>query len=520
MKIPGAVRPIAGLLLCVAGLILAFGNPGSYRKTTVVVDAGGCRLVTDVIDVGDDTVAGSVLLFPGLAANKKIMAYLAQAFALQNLRVFVPDLPGHGRTQGPFSFTRASACAESFTRQLIARGAIDPERTIVAGHSMGGAIAVIVGAQIHVAGVVAISPAPMSAARGIPAFMLPFPHPPPTPVNTMVIAAALDPASIRGTAADLANAAPDGSAEFMLIPAASHVSVLGDTRVARAAQEWDERVLHLPAGASLPSSRSFVGWFVGFIGLLLLAGPFIRETVNPVSFRSKDSTNKAAATLAPRESADETGAGVPILRALLEVGAASVLAVVILRFWNPLRFVRLFQGDYFAGFLVFVGVALLLLHHDEISAALRVRWSTLVAAGIAALILHFLIMGWFELTVTETWLTGARWLRLPVFFVAALPYHVAEELLLGPAAARPAGRRLAWALLFRLVAWGALVAAIYLLHSEQIFMVLLALYFAVFCLLQRLGMSVVRKSTGSSLAAAFFGAILLAGFCLVLFPTT
>jgi hypothetical protein len=56
------------------------------------------------------------------------------------------------------------------------------------------------------------------------------------------------------------------------------------------------------------------------------------------------------------------------------------------------------------------------------------------------------------------------------------------------------------------------------LHSGQIFMVLLALYFAAFCVLQRLGMQVVRKGTGSALAAALFGAILLAGFSLVVFP--
>jgi hypothetical protein len=41
-----------------------------------------------------------------------------------------------------------------------------------------------------------------------------------------------------------------------------------------------------------------------------------------------------------------------------------------------------------------------------------------------------------------------------------------------------------------------------------------------FFILQRLGMDVVRKDTGSPMAAALFGAILLAGFCLVIFPVT
>ena len=112
-----------------------------------VIGAGGCRLVTDVIDQGNDDARGFVVLFHGLAANKKIMSYLAHGFAEQNLRVFVPDLPGHGRTQGPFSFERAESCAESMVRELIAHRAIDPQRTIIAGHSMGGAIAIRVAAR-------------------------------------------------------------------------------------------------------------------------------------------------------------------------------------------------------------------------------------------------------------------------------------------------------------------------------------------------------------------------------------
>jgi hypothetical protein len=49
---------------------------------------------------------------------------------------------------------------------------------------------------------------------------------------------------------------------------------------------------------------------------------------------------------------------------------------------------------------------------------------------------------------------------------------------------------------------------------------LLALYMALFNLLQRSAMDIVRKETGSVSAAALFGAILLAGFCLVIFPIT
>jgi pimeloyl-ACP methyl ester carboxylesterase len=519
MKAPPGLRAAAGAVLCVIGALLAFAGSVPFRNTTVMVDAGGCRMLTDVIDTGEDSVQGAVVIFHGLAANKKVMSYVAEAFALQNLRVFVPDLPGHGRTEGPFSFGRAASCAESFTRHLIARGAIEPARTILAGHSMGGAIAVLVGAHIPVAGVVAISPAPMSATRGIPTFMVPFDNPQPAPANILAIAAAGDPPGIRGTAQDLANSAAGATGKFISIPFATHVSELGDARVARAVQQWDERTLDLSPGAHVPSSRSFIGWLAGFVGLLLLAGPFIRETVSPV-FPKPGLPTKTDTVAPPEQTAAEKGAGVPIYRALGEVAAASIVAVLVLRFWNPLRFLRVFQGDYFAAFLLLVGVVLLLLHRSAIAEATRVRVRTLLAASFAAIILHVLVMGWFTLTVTEAWLTAARWLRFPVFLAAVLPYHVAEELLLGPSAARPPARRLAWALLLRLVAWAVLVAGIFLLRSDEIFMVLLALYFGLFCLLQRLAMSVVRKDTGSPLATALFGAILLAGFGLVVFPIT
>jgi hypothetical protein len=49
---------------------------------------------------------------------------------------------------------------------------------------------------------------------------------------------------------------------------------------------------------------------------------------------------------------------------------------------------------------------------------------------------------------------------------------------------------------------------------------LLSLYMAVFNLIQRRGMDIVRTETGSAAATALFGAILQAGFCLVIFPLT
>ena len=72
----------------------------------------------------------------------------------------------------------------------------------------------------------------------------------------------------------------------------------------------------------------------------------------------------------------------------------------------------------------------------------------------------------------------------------------------------------------RLITWGALMGGILILHSGEILMGLLSVYMAVFNLLQRSAMDMMRNETGSAAAAALFGAILLAGFCLVIFPLT
>jgi hypothetical protein len=81
-------------------------------------------------------------------------------------------------------------------------------------------------------------------------------------------------------------------------------------------------------------------------------------------------------------------------------------------------------------------------------------------------------------------------------------------------------RRISLALGLRLTAFVALVFGIFVLHSGAILVILLALYLALFFYFQRLGMDLVRHQTGSAIAAAVFGAILLAGFCLVIFPVT
>jgi hypothetical protein len=397
---------------------------------------------------------------------------------------------------------------------LIGRGLLDPERTILAGHSLGGAIALRVASKIPVAGVIAFSPAPMRPIPGVAPEMMPFNGFGTLPAHSLVMSASGDPVQIRNGARDLVPSPGDGTSQYVTIPHTTHVSVLFDPAAMSNAQAWALSVLHLESPPHLPSRKGLLGFLSGLGGILLLAGPFLRETLQP-----KKQTAPVIET-----------AAVSFPRAVTEYAMIALGTVGVLSYANPLRILHLFEGDYFASFLLILGVVLLLLHWNSLRNLFGARASseppsrslgfTLLAAAFAAFLLHFLITAWIDLTFSEAWLTAARWVRFAPLCLAILPYHAAEELLLGPVLPGRRWWRVVNALGLRLIAWAALVVAVFLLHSGEVLLVLLAPSFFTFCLLQSWGMKVVREVTASPAAAALFGAILLAGFCLVVFPTT
>lgn len=512
------LRAIVGAGLCGIGLWLALSVP--YQAHTFRIGAGGCLLVTDIVEpVGQldgSTPKGYVVLLHGLSANKRIMSYLTAGFAAQGLRVFVPDLPGHGRSTSPFSYDRSEECSANLIRELIARGLLDPDRTILAGHSLGGADALRAASSIPVAGVIAISPAPMRPIPGISPEMMPFHEFGALPAHSLVMSAAWDSGLMRNGARDLVPSPGDGTSQYVVIPRSTHVSILFDAAAMSSAQNWAAGVLHLDSKPALPTRRGLLGFLAGFIGIVLLAGPFLRETL-----QSKKSAEP------PVEIASSPAKG----RAFLDQALVAFASVAILYLWNPLRVLHLFNGDYLASFLLILGVTLLLFHWNalrnlfgarakDVTSSRQPVYFSLLVAALAAFLLHFLVTAWIDLTFSEAWLTAARWARFAPLFLAVLPYHAAEELTLGPASPGNTRRRLFNALLLRFIAWLAIVAAIFALHSGEVLLVLLSPYFALCCLLQAWAMKVVREVTASPAATALFGAILLAGFCLVVFPTT
>lgn len=239
--------------------------------------------------------------------------------------------------------------------------------------------------------------------------------------------------------------------------------------------------------------------------MLLLASPFLREITE-----TKEAGEKEAAT----------GNSFAWSRLLPEFALGAIVVVLLLRFWNPVHAIRLYEGDYLASFLLILGIVLASLHWKSLREQFS-RWkSGLLVAVFAALILFLLFSAWLELSIYEAWLTPAKWARFPFLFLAFLPYHIAEEVCLGPAANTSPRRRFVAGLSLRAVTWLALVIGLLYFRSGEILMLLLLPYFVALQVLERKGMDIVRQETGSAAATAVFGAILLAGFCLVIFPVT
>jgi pimeloyl-ACP methyl ester carboxylesterase len=503
---------IAGIALVAFGATTEFLTSRRYTEQHVVANAGTCKIDVTVLEgtgapVGPEV--GTVVLFHGLAANKMVMRYLARAFAEQGLRVYIPDLPGHGRSAGPFTPDQAEACGLSFVRGLAARGFIRPERTILAGHSMGAAIALRVAAKFRPAGVVAISPAPMQTAHGLAPEVLLFHNFPELQPNTLIMVGRFEPEWMKGNAEELTSTSNDPTVGFAVIPLGTHVGVLFSPTVARMAQEWAAKVLQLPEVSRLPTRIGLLGGLWGLLGILLIAGPFIREAVG-------EQTSETAEVPA---SSSERGQHHP-LRLAVEFILLSLAVVLLLRYWVPLRPLRLFEGNYLASFLLLAGLIIVLLHAKTAQAQFKVKATVLLGAALAALVLHLLLTGWMQLTLTGAWLTLDRWARFPLFFLAAFLFLYGLEVGLGPVILGKARRRFWLGLFLFAIVWLVLIFGVTELHSGAILLLLMSPYFALQFMLMEMGAQLVRRSSGSATAAAVFGAILWTGFCLVLFPVS
>ncbi len=501
MKRGEVALAVLGLLLLVGGrfLILLAHVP----EQNFLLDGGGCR--TPVTELqGPNSVThkpAQAVVLHGLAANRRMMQGIGEQLAVANMNVYLLDLPGHGDNADSFSFARAEQCATVALALMARQGMIEPDNTVLIGHSMGGAIAVRMADRFPVAATIAISPAPMVMPRRMPS-------------NLLVLSAHYDMRKLKEVAFALKQAAggdrqqPADFAErraFWLehVPHTMHTSLLWKRAVNARMVAWARLALPQRIVYEEPRSGLLLGAVAGLGGLLLLF---------PLAATS------LAKVLNARSAETEPALARPSV-ALLQWSVAALFSVGLLNYFVPLRLLHMLTGDYLASLLMLVGILVLLFRWRAAKESWRFE-PRAVLAGVALGFAAMLACGaWLDWQLTDVWLNAPRWWRFAVLLPVCWPYCYAEEITLGRPGERSAAR-FAFCLALRLALWLACMLGFLALGSGQILIFLLAVYLAAWSILQRLGTDAIRRRTGSATATATFDAILTAWFIAAVFPLT
>jgi len=125
--------------------------------------------------------------------------------------------------------------------------------------------------------VIALSPAPMKAAHGVSPEKLLFQNPPQILPNTLITAGKFEPQGLAANAADLVAGNTDPTIHFPFAGWANARERVVSPGAARMLQAWAARALNLSNPGQVPSLLYLGGGLLGFLGILLLSGPFLRE---------------------------------------------------------------------------------------------------------------------------------------------------------------------------------------------------------------------------------------------------
>ena len=485
----------AGVLLLLAGTFLIARSHGPMRDTRI---AG---VAVRILEPTRSPQTGAAIVFHGLSANRILMQGLGQWLAAQGLRVYLAEAPGHGNTLGPFSHADTLDSSIRVLSELVRSGQIDPQTTVLAGHSMGGEIAIRLADYFPSAATLALSPAPMVLPRRMPS-------------NLFIISAQFDLPPMKSSAEKLLRSAggerisPEDfrqrrAADRIILPWASHTTVLFDPRASKAMARWARAALGLTRPSEYPSGSPLTGEFLGIAGLCLVFP--LTTTWIVRTFHINYSPERAAVPL-------------PTAALLARWCVAALLALGIVNLWYPQRIFPFYAGGYLASFLLLAGTALALLFRQNLRGVFGGGYRAALAAFILGVLVVLSFGAWLNWQLTDVWMNGARWFHFAPLLLANLPYTLVEEAVLGPP--EPSRRTCRFGIFFALRAslWLALLAGIVVLLSGQVLLVLLAPYFAAVSLGQRLGADSLRHRTGSAAAAAIFSAILAAWFMAAVFP--
>jgi pimeloyl-ACP methyl ester carboxylesterase len=517
---PAVLAAIGAVLIaCSAWALLRWSLPERH----ILLNEDGCHTPVTVLDPpGNQNPFASVVLFHGLAANSRLMTYLGTVFAHAGWRVYLPDLPGHGKNTDRFTFARAQQCADSTVEFLERSGQIDPKKTILAGHSLGGAIAIRMADRAPALATIAISPAPMIAPRRMPS-------------NLLVVSAGFDIPALKREALALKQAAggertsvDDFSQErafhLEVTRFDTHTSLIQSARIAEECATWIHNSLY-------PQDRMILGLSSWDANVRTFSIAQLRQDVRvpatlgligsfllfPLGATIAASICKSARPY----RAESFGVHINHALVLAEGAACAIAAALLLELGTPLKFLHLYSGDYLASLLLIVAALLLAVNLSSARKALSFKPRGLVTCALLGFATILVVGGWLSWRTTTGLLNAPRWLRFAELLPIAWLFCYAEEVVLGPLdRGKRRAMRFALSMALRAELWLACALMYYMFASGQVLIMLLFVFLAAFSILHRLAADALLRRDCAPPETSLFSAILAAWFIAAVFPLT
>jgi pimeloyl-ACP methyl ester carboxylesterase len=391
---------------------------------------------------------GRVLVVHGLDVSKNTMQLISAALADGGFDVYNIDLPGHGDSQVGFE----AGLARETLRRVVAE--VRPD--IVLGHSMGAGLLLDLSVDQHFPTMVLLSA-------------------PPTPIpqiqadRVLVVTGAYDLGRIRQFA-PIMNDLGSPHIESWSLRWAAHSSAIFNPVHIRRIVEW------LGGDASkVRTTERILAVFAMLISVVVLGLSAL--------------SGKPIQTQAMQ-----------LPTTLVRYIAASGASILILKWFVPFAWLRLFATDYMISFLFLTGV-ILWLQMPKWSPLRLVNVATAVAAATFIIGLGLIAVA----PILHMTLSDGRWWRFPFIAAAGLPLFLFDETTIRKI--HPPWVSIGMAVITRTILWAFLMTGVLLLNRDAAFLVLIAHLMVFFWLALWFGAYVVHRHTQDSFAAALFAAL-------------
>jgi len=457
--------------------------------------------------------APQFLLLPGYAANRRQLLHLAEVLAAAGGEAHVIDLPGRGDSDAPASplppeGVRTDMSTPNETRAVLAalerlenEKGVNRDRLVILGHSLGGGVALDVARRVLPAATISLAG-------------LERPVQPGRPRNLLLITARLEISPLRDAADTMHARAGRSSArrEFF----ATHSTLPYSSAVQQAIVDWTNR--------SVPGARLALPPWLNekLLALELAAAFFLVALFFPLAglvgwWLSYEPLGEIVS-----ESRFSSWSPAHLGGYALLAGLASVSALSLLKWleWGvPLRFLRLFDGDYLASLMLFSSLWLLpaLRPRPWVRDSRELRTNLAVATLLAAYVI-VAAGGFVSWQIFDLWPTPARWLRFLPLLPLLFPFALGEELLRRTFSKHRDHSPLTAFVLWRLALLASVAYGSLLLRSGQEMIVLHSLPLFLLSLVEYYFAETFHRALGSPYSCAALKTLLLAWFIAAFFP--